>query len=207
VNATLGSDSTSGALTFAFYYLLTNKSTLKSLIQELDETFEDCDKSNLSLETLTSLPYLNAVINESLRLGTPLPELPRIVPKEGAVISGKFIPGSTIVGINARAQMTSEENFYPDPEAFRPERWLPGGLGPESRARKGAMISFSFGAFSCLGKGLVLQEMRLVLAHVLLKYNLEFAPEWDRQKFEDGIDNMRTTIFNYPLLATLKSRY
>jgi cytochrome P450 len=150
---------------------------------------------------------LNAVVNEALRLGTPFPGLPRVVPKEGAMISDKFVPGSTIVGVNPWAQMKSEENFYPDPDVFRPERWLPGGLGPESRVRRSAMMSFSFGAFSCLGKSLALQEIRLVLTHVLLKYNLDFAPEWDRRKFEDGIDNMRTTVFNYPLLVTLSNRY
>ncbi|EMD30614.1 hypothetical protein CERSUDRAFT_145879, partial [Gelatoporia subvermispora B] len=120
-----GSDTTSGVLTFAFYHLLKHKSAYDRLQAELDDAFPDPD-GPLDLDTLVSLPYLEAVVHESCRLGTPFPGLPRVVPKGGMMIDGEFVPGDTIIAVNPWAQMQSEENFYPDPQIFRPERWLPG---------------------------------------------------------------------------------
>jgi cytochrome P450 len=67
---------------------------------------------------------LTAVVEESFRLGAPLGFFARVAPKGGAIIAGTDIPEDTIVGVPVWAQMTSEENFAPDPFVFRPERWL-----------------------------------------------------------------------------------
>ncbi|KAJ7431550.1 cytochrome P450 [Mycena galericulata] len=204
-----GSDTTSGVLTFAFYHLFTNPEQYARLRDELDEAFpdyRDTDEMALSLDTLNALPYLSATVDECLRLGTPFPGLPRVVPPGGAVLADKFVPGGTIVAVNPWAQMTSPDNFSPEPFAFRPERWLPGGLGPDTVARRGAIMSFSYGSFSCLGRALAIQEMRYVLSHLLLKYDWKVSPDWERQKFEAGIMNMRTSIFEYPLLAVATPR-
>ncbi|KAJ7485014.1 cytochrome P450 [Mycena galericulata] len=204
-----GSDTTSGVLTFAFYHLLTNPEQYARLRAELDAAFpdyHDTDDTPLSLDALNALPYLSACVDECLRLGTPFPGLPRVVPTSGAVLAEQFVPGGTIVAVNPWAQMTSPENFSPQPHAFRPERWLPGGLGPGTVTRKGAIMSFSYGSFSCLGRALAIQEMRYVLSHLVLKYDWTVAPEWDRGKFEAGITNMRTSIFEYPLLAVATPR-
>ncbi|KAJ7443876.1 cytochrome P450, partial [Mycena galericulata] len=139
-------------------------------------------------------------------LGTPFPGLPRVMPPGGAVLADKFVPGGTIVAVNPWAQMTSPENFSPEPFAFHPERWLPGGLGPNTVTRRGAIMSFSYGSFSCLGRALAMQEMGYILSHLLLKYDWKVSPDWDRQKFEAGIMNMRTSIFEYPLLAVATRR-
>jgi cytochrome P450 len=163
------------------------------------------------------LPYLNAVAEESFRLGAPLGSFPRITPNGGAYIAGQFIPEGTIVGVPAWAQMISEENFHPHPELFIPERWSPGGLGPGSLCNKNAIMTFSHGAFNrpwiassalnsvflgpfgCMGKQFAHLEMRLVLAKTLLRYDLKFAPDFDPEKFLAGVKNMRVTSFGYPL--------
>lgn len=141
-----GSDTTSGVLIYLFKLLISNKHAYERLREELDANFSDPDEP-ISNSTLASLPYLNAVVNESLRLGTPLPGLPRVTPKGGMVIDGTYIPEGMIVGVNPYVQETSEENFYPEPMAYKPERWLPGGLGPDTITRKTAIMSFSFGRF------------------------------------------------------------
>lgn len=141
-----GSDTTSGVLTFVFYYLLTNKEAYNRLRAELDETFPDYD-APLNREILMNLPYLSAVVEESLRLGTPFPGLPRVTPEGGATLAGEYIPEGTIVGVPAYSQAIHPENFWPEPEAFRPERWLPEGLGPGSRVNKQAVLSFSWGSY------------------------------------------------------------
>lgn len=63
---------------------------------------------------LASLPFLNGVINEALRLGTPF-FLPREIPVDGAVIEGSFIPAGTVVSLATYSQHHSSENFSPHP--------------------------------------------------------------------------------------------
>ncbi|KDR69574.1 hypothetical protein GALMADRAFT_145320 [Galerina marginata CBS 339.88] len=200
-----GSDTTSGVLIYMFYLLISNKHAYHRLREELDANFSDPDE-HISNAALAALPYLNAVVYESLRLGTPLPGLPRVTPKGGMMIEGTYIPEGMVVGVNPYVQETSEENFYPDPMAYKPERWLPEGLGPGTITRKTAIMSFSYGAFGCLGRALAIQELQIVAARMILAYDLSFAPTFDSNKFMDGVENMRATIFRYPLTVVATPR-
>ena len=140
-----GSDTPAGVLTFLFYFLLSHRDAYDKLREELDDHFFIQEEGFID-GTLDDLPYLNAVVNEALRLGTPFGGFPRVVPQGGVVIDDQFIPQDTIVSVPTYTQETSEENFWPEPLSFKPERWLPGGLGPGSRARKSAIMAFSYGA-------------------------------------------------------------
>ncbi len=142
-----GSDTTSGVLSIGFALLLQNRKAHLRLRDELDEALPDFD-APLNIEKLESLPYLNAVIDEFLRLGTPLPGFPRVIPNGGAYIVDTYIPEGSVVGVPIYTQAIDPANFWPDPEALRPERWLPGGLGPGSRTSKNAVQAFSYGV-SC----------------------------------------------------------
>ena len=97
----------------AFFFLAANPQCLKVLRQELESAFPgpDCP---LPAAKLATLPYLEGVVNEALRLGTPY-FLPRIVPSGGTHIDGKFIPEDTVVAVAAYSQQVSPDNFYPDP--------------------------------------------------------------------------------------------
>lgn len=139
-----GSDTSANVLLYAFLLLMIHRDVYKKLQKELDETFPD-PEDPLSVDVLAELPYLNAVINESLRLGVPFSGFWRAVPKEGMVIEGEYIAGGNIVSIPAWAQQTDPENFWPRPEEFIPERWLPGGLGPGSKLELNGLMAFSFG--------------------------------------------------------------
>lgn len=140
----VGSDTTAGVLIIALFYLFCNADACSKLRAELDAAFPDPTEP-LSHYITNELPYLNAVVEEGIRLGVPLPGFPRVVPKKGALIDGEYVPGGTVVGVSIHAQAMSEENFYPHPELFIPERWLPGGLGPDSICRKAAQGAFQFG--------------------------------------------------------------
>jgi cytochrome P450 len=117
---------------------------------------------------VTPLPYLNAVIEETLRMYSPVPvALTRIVPPGGAPISGHWVPGNvsyprlfsvsrltrkTTVGIPHRAAFRSSRNFA-DPSSFVPERWLPGKDSKFDNDRELVFQPFSAGPRNCLGKG------------------------------------------------------
>ena len=213
-----GTNGISTAVTFAFFFLASNPEIYAKLKVEIKGSFPDFDGSEIfDGKVVEKLPYLNAVADESLRLGAPLGSFPRITPKGGKYIAGQYIPEGTIVGVPAWAQMISEENFYPHPESFIPERWLPGGLGPGSRCNKSAIMTFSHGAFGhtrnslhiliprslgpfgCMGKQFAHLEIRLVLLKTLLRYDFKLAPDFDSEKFLAGVKNMRVTSFGYPL--------
>ncbi|KAK0495008.1 cytochrome P450, partial [Armillaria luteobubalina] len=196
-----GTNGISSALTFSFFYLAMHMNIQHRLQEELKQAFRD--HGTLNSRTLLDLPYLNAVVMESMRLGAPLGSFYRVVPKGGASIEGEYFPQDTIIGIPAWGQMVSEDNFYPEPFSFLPQCWFPNGLGEGSRLNKGAMMSFSHGPFGCIGKQLAHLEMRLVLSKILLRHSLEFPPYFIPDMFLKSVHNRRVTTFPYPLLVIL----
>lgn len=108
-----GSDNTSIIISLVLFFLVCERSCYQRLRDELAGAFPD-PLNPLDHTKLAGLPYLDGVINETLRLGTPF-FLPRLVPAGGVVIDGNCIPGGTVVALAAYSQQISLENFYPDP--------------------------------------------------------------------------------------------
>jgi hypothetical protein len=86
-----GSETTATLLTGCIYYLSTNPAVMSRLVAEIRSAF--AKDSDISFRTITSLLYLTAVIEESLRLYPPfVTSLARIVPAGGAMIDEHFVP-------------------------------------------------------------------------------------------------------------------
>ncbi|TFK53969.1 cytochrome P450 [Heliocybe sulcata] len=194
-----GSDTTSGVLTFTLFYIISDNKVYGRLSQELKGCFPTGEITFSDHSRLLQLPYLSAVVTEGLRLGSPFRAFPRVVPGGGTIIDNTFVAGGTIVGVPVWAQHISSENFWPKPEQFIPERWLDGGLGPGSIARKSAIMSFSSGPFGCLGKALALKEVHVAVAQLLLSFDLQFSAGFDHRKFQEGIQNTLSSTFAHPL--------
>ncbi len=110
-------------LTTALYLLLKSPQPFKRLAEEIRNANFQAE-SEIKVSTTQSLPYLNAVISETLRIHHPTPSnLPRITPKEGMMIAGQFVPGNTVVGVSLYNIHTRRENFN-KPFEFHPERFL-----------------------------------------------------------------------------------
>ncbi|TFK91285.1 cytochrome P450 [Polyporus arcularius HHB13444] len=199
-----GSDNTSITMSLSLYFLLAEPRYYDQLQTELDKAFPN-PTGPLPVNDLMALPLLNAAINETLRFSSPY-FIPRVVPEGGSTIDGKYIPPGTIVALAAYSQQTSAENFYPDPQVYRPERWLEGGLGPETKTNKAALASFSFGPHACVARNFAYQEMRFVLARLILAYDMKLPAEFDIQGFRDGILNMRTTLLEKKLVVRVTRR-
>ena len=101
-------------ITLAIFFLMAEPRCYRLLRDELDEAFQD-PLGDLPPAKLASLPYLEAVIHEALRLSTPF-FLPRSTPETGTYVDGNFIPGGTIVALAAHSQQISPDNFFPDPQ-------------------------------------------------------------------------------------------
>lgn len=169
-------------------------------------------------QSLLEHPYLEAVVNEGLRISTPFPGFPRVVPSEGAVIEGRYVPGETIVGVPIYSQQMSPENFSPFPMELKPERWLEGGLGPGTVTRTQALVCFLFGECYDFMRSLressmfvqvrlAYRQLSVVIAHMLLAYDLTLAPSFDPRSFKKGWLNMRTNILKYPLTVKAEKRH
>ncbi|KAI8969884.1 cytochrome P450 [Trametes punicea] len=199
-----GSDNTSITTSLAIFYLLWNRQYYDRLREELFTAFPD-PMCSLQMDELAALPFLNGVINETLRLASPYYN-PRVVPPGGTTVDGKYIPEGTIVAIAAHSVQTSPENFFPAPKEFHPQRWLPQGLGPQTITNKAVLSSFSFGPYYCIGKNLAYHQMRYALTRLILAFDLEFEKGFDPVAFKDGILNMRTMFLKRELRVRVTRR-
>jgi cytochrome P450 len=87
-----GSETTAVALSFATYFLLVNPEIMERLLDELRSNFEN--ESQIDVLSINKLNYLQAVIQETLRLAPPITNgFPRQVPPEGTMVDGHFLPG------------------------------------------------------------------------------------------------------------------
>lgn len=146
-----GSETTATALTSGTYFVLSNPDVYARLRAELDAAFASEADITLQSTQRSHLPYLHAVIDETLRMFPPGPgAFPRVVPDGGRTILGRFIPGGMTVGMHHLSVGRSREN-YVLPNEFHPERWL----AEDKRFdldRKAASQAFSFGPRNCIGK-------------------------------------------------------
>lgn len=145
---TAGTETTATALSGTTYYLLKNPRYMERLTKEIRSTFSTVQ--DLDLDVLAGLKYLDAVLQEGLRMVPPVPiALPRVVPQGGAQINEHWIPGGTTVGVHHLATYRSEQNFK-DPHEFHPQRWL--GDPEFEDDRLDAAKPFLTGPMNCIGK-------------------------------------------------------
>ncbi|KAF2994324.1 hypothetical protein E8E14_001802 [Neopestalotiopsis sp. 37M] len=163
-----GSETTATFLGAVTFFLLRYPETLAKLQRELRTEFAAYDQMNG--DTTTSLPYLEAVVEEGLRLFPPAAiGLPRECP--GAHIDGRWVPRGAIVSTNPFS-LTRDPRYWSRPDDFVPERWLGEGLAGDNRA---ASQPFSIGPRACLGINLAKVEARLTLAKLAWKYDWELV--------------------------------
>ncbi|KAH7267929.1 cytochrome P450 [Fusarium solani] len=181
-NLLAGSDTTGISLRSIFYYLLHDKSTYKTLQNEIDEADRAGKLSPIiTFSESLELEYLQACIKEALRMHPAVSyPLERVVPPDGVRLCGEYLPGGTIVGVNAAVIHRERDIFGQDADTFRPERWL-----HSSEERIKLMdrhnLAFGAGARTCIGKNISIMEMSKFVPQVLRQFDLEWAssePGW-----------------------------
>ncbi|RYP75506.1 hypothetical protein DL771_002391 [Monosporascus sp. 5C6A] len=168
-----GSETTATLLSGVTYFLLTNPDAMEKLKTEIRAAFGSED--DIDFVSVSKLPYLLACLDEALRMYPPVPiGLPRVVPKGGASIGGRFVPEDTIVAVHQWAMYHNDKHFA-EPFAYRPERWL--GDPRFAGDNRDAFQPFHLGARDCLGRNLAYVEMRLILARVLWNFDMNISDD------------------------------
>lgn len=186
VNA--GSDTTAIAVSNTMFLLLKNPKCLAKLRAELDEVM-DSDEVVAPYDKVKILPYLNACINESLRMWPPISMgLPRRTPPEGVTIMNEYIPGNTTVSMSAYV-VHRNPRIFSNPDVYRPERWL----GEPGKELQPFFVAFSAGARGCIGRNISYLEQTVLLASMVHRF--EFAlpsPNWEPQRWEASTQGMKS---------------
>ncbi|PIG86593.1 cytochrome P450 monooxygenase [Aspergillus arachidicola] len=124
---------------------------------------------------LDKMPYLDAVIKEALRCAPPIPmSFPRYVPSGGKTIDGYFVPENTIVSCQPYTVHRFNEEVFPEPDRFNPERWLEEkGFNDRNRL----FFAFGTGGRGCTGKNLAMVEMKVLLRELYSRFRSSVAPD------------------------------
>ncbi|KAL3469698.1 cytochrome P450 [Aspergillus californicus] len=174
-----GSDTTSVIMAGFFFYIVRAPRAYRKLANEIRNTFTSLDEIQ-SGPKLASCRYLRACVDEAMRI-TPAgsAELPRTVLPGGITVDGDYIPAGTTVGVSHWSFYRNEE-YFPDPNVFRPERWIEdevaGVTAEDVAGARSSCIPFSAGTTSCAGKGLALLELYVTFAMTLWLYDVRLFP-------------------------------
>jgi cytochrome P450 len=164
-----GHETTSNVMTWLWYLLSQHPDVETKLHEELDQVLAGRAPT---LADLQSLPYALMVIKETMRLYPPAWILNGRTAVEDIEIGGYLIPKGSRVFISPYA-MHRLPQYFPDPEQFDPERWLP---EREAALPKYAYIPFGGGPRVCIGNSFALMEAHLLLATIAQQYRLSLAP-------------------------------
>ena len=169
-----GFETTANALTWAFVLLDSAPAVAERLRHEVDTVLAGRPPGMADLERLG---YTRAVVEEVLRLRPPLWAIPRVALRDDEV-DGFHIPAGDLV-ILVPYVTHRHLDFWPDPEAFDPDRFAPERRRSVSRW---AYFPFGGGKRVCLGQHFALMEAQVVLAMVVARFTLQGvgpAPEPD----------------------------
>ncbi|KGF72495.1 cytochrome P450 [Neosynechococcus sphagnicola sy1] len=156
-----GHETTATAMTWALYWIHTLPTVKAILLAELNSLEDDTDTS-----AIARLPYLHAVCCETLRIyPIALITLPRIV-KSSMELMGYQLPPGTVLA--PCIYLTHRRpDLYPEPQQFRPERFLEQQFSPYE------YLPFGGSNRRCIGAAFALFEMKLVLSRILRSCQLE----------------------------------
>ncbi|GAP93176.1 putative cytochrome P450 [Rosellinia necatrix] len=157
-----GGETTGRAMAIATYHILANReAVLSRLVKELHDAMPEPD-ARLPLRDLESLPWLTAVLKESLRmLALVTSRLPLISPDKPLTYGKWSIPAGIPVSMTLR-DVLLDPVVFEQPTSFKPERWL--SSNPDLQEIMQNYVPFGRGSRMCLGMNLALAELYIAIA-------------------------------------------
>ncbi|KAG6883495.1 hypothetical protein C0992_008621, partial [Termitomyces sp. T32_za158] len=181
-----GSDTVSEAMTALIRYICADPDVQSQLREEILAPYEEVEGTSEDVSEFSKnrLPYLDACIQEALRLVPPVAAGPPRWNKDiDTQILDHVIPAGTTVACPNYAMFRDPHNFA-DPDSFRPERWTPHGIiGPHN---KEAFVPWCYGPGVCIGKPVALYNMKLLTTALLERFEVSFAEDFDVERFDES---------------------
>lgn len=167
-----GHETTSGLLSFTTYYLLSNPEAMQKAQKEVDQVV---GRAPITYQHISKLPYIEAVLRESLRLSPTAPAF-SVKPLSGSaepiIIGGKYhVPKDQDMIVLLPQLHRDPSVFGPDADLFRPERMYGENF---TKLPPNSWKPFGNGARACIGRPFAWQEAVLALAMILQNFNLRF---------------------------------
>ena len=167
-----GFDTTHATFDHIIYYLAQYPEWQEKLYQEL---FAAADQ--LDYDQLRSLPVLNAIIGETLRLNPPLLVVQRQSVADCELLdTGIKIQKNTLISIQPYIVHRNPE-YFPDPLKFKPERFLTEDKSQSAESHF-AYMPFGVGPRLCVGMRFAQNELRIGLANLILNYRITIDPNF-----------------------------
>ena len=157
-------------MSYILYELATHQDFQETLREEIENARESKDDNGLSYDTIESLPYLDAIIHETLRRHPVIPMLERPCTKEYKLpnTEGLIIKKGDIIRIN-------NIGICFDPDIFpNPDEWNPDNFSKENREKRNpyTFLAFSLGPRNCLAMRFALFEMKVAISHLVSKFKI-----------------------------------
>ncbi|KAI0265058.1 high nitrogen upregulated cytochrome P450 monooxygenase 2 [Gloeopeniophorella convolvens] len=190
-----GSDTTSTVLAALFYELVRCPWAYQRLKEEVFREFPPGEEP-LDASRLSQMKWLNACIDEAMRLYPPVPSGSHraVLPGAGPIVLGeRVIPEGTKLFLNTHSIQRDPHNFSM-PDAFLPQRWLTSRLekdGPSITTHNPtAFFPFSYGPTSCVGKNLALLEMRITVVTIVQHFDFKPGQGYDMNEWESSLKDL-----------------
>jgi cytochrome P450 len=168
---TAGYETTASLLTFSSYSLAINPMIQQTLYEEIHHAVESNPGQGLTYDIVSNLPFLDAIICETLRMYPPLVQLERSAENDYHIpeLNLTLPKGSTV--IVPLYVLHRNPKFHPNPEKFDPQRFM---KPQKSEMTPYSYLPFGAGPRNCLAMRFGLLEAKLVLSETLLKF--KFTP-------------------------------
>lgn len=164
-----GHETTALALSWSWYLLAHYPNAQRQLHDELDRVLGG---RTPEFSDLRNLPYSEGIIKEALRLYPPAWSLARTVVKEFEIAGYRIPAGANVV--MSTWIMHRDPRYFPDPEIFDPDRWLP---ERSQKLPRFAYFPFGGGPRQCVGASFAMMEATLLLATMAQTFQLRAVPE------------------------------
>ena len=168
-----GHETTSGALSFALYFLSRHPEVFARARAEVDEVWGDTARPDF--EQVGKLRYVRRVLDETLRLHPTVPGYSRAA-REDTVLADRYPMRKGEWAVVLVGALHRDPRWGPDPEAFNPDRFTREAI----RERPGNLYKpFGTGKRSCIGRQFALHEAVLLLGTIVGRYDLVADPNYE----------------------------
>lgn len=165
-----GRDTTSSTISYVFYEIVRHPEVQDKIVEELSQL----QKASFDYDDMRKLPYIDAVVWETLRLHPAVPFDPKVAVEDDHLPDGTFVPAGTEVNFCPWYMGRNNTKLWGDDLlTFRPERWL------EMKTRPSAYENpvFQAGPRICIGMSMALIEAKMFIAVMLSRFHVELQDE------------------------------